>query len=342
VGLLAALLVLAFMVFWETYWRLDGYEPCLTKSDELWARTRDKACSGSPDEVVAIGSSRIWFGFDLDVWQQDFRGPRPIVLANGGTNPRPMLAELAEDPNFNGLLLVGVTPGLFFSRDNAGASRRAKNLIKYRNMNRALSGRSDFLLSVPIQSAFASFNSDLRLGNILRERWMKFPNRRDAKVPRDRISFFGAIDFDRRVKMWHKCERDPVLQRKVQKRWMAVGGGGESLAGEDLDRLITSVKGNVDKIRARGGDVVFVRFPSSGDIRPRELERHPREHYFDRMIDETATIGIHFEDYASLAGFSCPEWSHLSRVDAVTFTRNLIPIMKGLMEEKGRIHDSSI
>ena len=108
----------------------------------------------------------------------------------------------------------------------------------------------------------------------------------------------------------------------------AKGKPGKAIEGEVLDELILSVKEDIDKIRSRGGEVVFLRFPSSGDLREKERMLHPREQFFDRLISETDTVGIHFEDYASLDGFTCPDWSHLTRADAVLYTRNLIPILQ--------------
>ncbi|MEJ7674685.1 MAG: hypothetical protein WKF59_18795 [Chitinophagaceae bacterium] len=45
----------------------------------------------------------------------------------------------------------------------------------------------------------------------------------------------------------------------------------------------------------------------------------------------TNTPGIYFEDYAEIAHFTCPEWSHLTPQDAIKFTRSLIKIL----EQKG-------
>jgi hypothetical protein len=103
---------------------------------------------------------------------------------------------------------------------------------------------------------------------------------------------------------------------------------GPPFGGEGLDQLIASVKADVDAIHARGGRVVFVRFPSTGKLLEVELERWPREAYFDRLVSETGAVGVHYDDHPGLSGFDCPEWSHLSRVDAVTFTRNLIPLIR--------------
>ncbi|MEX0331965.1 MAG: hypothetical protein AB3N64_11130 [Puniceicoccaceae bacterium] len=331
VGLLTALLVLGFMIFWETYWRLEGYEPQLEETAELWARLRGQAATGSADEVVYTGSSRIAFDFDQDVWQQYFGGPRPIALPKIGTNPRPFLADMANDPGFRGLLIVGVTEGLFFSPDEAPPAGEARIYLEHRE-NRSISARTDYLLSIPVQSAFASINKeDLSLAALIRSRWLDLPDRQGAYLMPDYPPFIGAIGPDRRIKMWHKCERDPELQRKVQQIWMPWFQLGPPLGGPPLEAIFDSVRQDVEKIRSRGGEVVFLRLPSTGELRKVEKERWPRQVYWDRLLRETGAPGIHFEDYDGLKGFDCPEWSHLSRVDAVIYTRNLVPIMQAAL-----------
>ncbi|HSH09732.1 MAG TPA: hypothetical protein VK995_05055, partial [Oceanipulchritudo sp.] len=137
--------------------------------------------------------------------------------------------------------------------------------------------------------------------------------------------YFGLTTIDRRNHMWHRAERDPELQHRIQQTWLPMFTFLPPYGGPGLDELFLSVKADVDKITARGGKVVFIRFPSTEDLRQLEQELWPRDAFWDRLIAETGAPGIHFEDYADLSGFWCPEWSHLSRVDAVTFTRNLIP-----------------
>ena len=328
VSLLTILVVLGFVICWETYWRLEGYEPSLEETAELWSRLRDRAATGHPDEVAYTGSSRIQFDLDLDVWEQDYGSPRPIGLPKVGTNPRPFLTDIANDPGFRGLLLVGVTEGLFFTPDQAPPAGEARRYLDYRK-NRPLSARADYMLSVPIQSGLASMNGeDLTLSMLLRKSWLKLPNREGAYIMPDFPPYLARIHPDRRHKMWYRCERDPELQHKVQQVWLPWFRMGPPLAGEPLDAIMASVRADVDKIRSRGGEVVFLRLPSSGELREIERERWPREAYWDRLLAETGAPGVHFEDYPELNGFECPEWSHLTRADAVTFTRNLIPILR--------------
>ena len=81
-------------------------------------------------------------------------------------------------------------------------------------------------------------------------------------------------------------------------------------------------------LRARGGKIVFVRFPMGGDLKTFEDQTTPRGPTWDRLLKETAAPGVYFEDFPELASFTCPEWSHLSAGDSVEFTKRLVPHLR--------------
>jgi hypothetical protein len=98
--------------------------------------------------------------------------------------------------------------------------------------------------------------------------------------------------------------------------------------GDTLERIFKSVKTDVGKIRARGGQVVFIREPSSGPYLEVENKVYPRVKFWDRLLKETNATGIHFADYPETAAYNCPEWSHLTPKDASSYTQALISILE--------------
>ena len=111
IGWLVLVLVVAATAAWE--WRMRGLGLRAGDLDDgvsHWAVERRKLAAGDHDGVVIFGSSRILFDTDLDVWEE-MTGRRPIQLALPGTNPRPFLVRFAEESDFDGLVVVGVTPG---------------------------------------------------------------------------------------------------------------------------------------------------------------------------------------------------------------------------------------
>ncbi len=87
-------------------------------------------------------------------------------------------------------------------------------------------------------------------------------------------------------------------------------------------------KALVAKLRARGGKIVFVRFPVSGDLKALEDRDTPRTKTWDRLLTESGAAGVYFEDFPELSSFICPEWSHLSAGDSVEFTKRLVPHLR--------------
>ena len=88
---------------------------------------------------------------------------------------------------------------------------------------------------------------------------------------------------------------------------------------------------DVQKITSRGGKVIFVRTPSSGVFLQIEQQIFPREHFWNRILSLTGAPGIHFMDYPEQQ-LICPEDSHLSPTDAITYTKSLVKVLE---TEKG-------
>lgn len=329
VGLMMLLIVGGFLAAWEVYWRTQGYEPSFENTADIWSKERAKVGSHGTDDTVIIGSSRILFDLDLDMWQQAFPGkPRPIELAAVGTCPLPVLRDLAGDPAFTGTLLCGVTEGLFFMPMEAPPAAEVAAFVKHFHTWSPAS-KSGLYLSIPVESAFASLNlEDLSL-NALLKRWIPVENRPGTRVDPPLPPYFASIDYDRRNKMWSRMETDPAVQHKVQQVWLPLFGRVPPAFPPELtDAIFGGIRADVEKIRARGGRVVFIRCPSSGTLLELERGLRPRALYWDRLLRETGAPGIHFEDHAELQGLFCPEWSHLTRSDAVVFTRHLAEIVR--------------
>jgi hypothetical protein len=68
-------------------------------------------------------------------------------------------------------------------------------------------------------------------------------------------------------------------------------------------------------------------------VRDIENKFAPRVAFWDRLIESSGTLGIHFEDYPELQDFRCPEWSHLTSEDASEFTRRLMPILENVFRQ---------
>jgi hypothetical protein len=94
-----------------------------------------------------------------------------------------------------------------------------------------------------------------------------------------------------------------------------------------MDAVVASSKRDVERIRARGGDMVWVRPPSDGPVLANERLRVPRDQVWDRLLRETHCFGVYFEDYPEMRGLEVPEWPHLSRQSATKFTTAYVMVL---------------
>jgi hypothetical protein len=89
----------------------------LTSLWEWKMRTLELIPGGGP--VVIIGDSRILFDSDLDRTTQ-LIGVRPLQLAIAGGSGLPILENIADDPHFHGLAIVGMAETAYFDLRLAG------------------------------------------------------------------------------------------------------------------------------------------------------------------------------------------------------------------------------
>ena len=143
--------------------------------------------------------------------------------------------------------------------------------------------------------------------------------------PRD----FERMNFERQSYMMPAFVNDTAQHNQVKAIWgfFASLETGPPLSGAPLDSLLETVKQATDKIKARGGRVLFVRTPSSGPFWAGEQQGYPREKYWDRLLSYTNTPGIHFMDDKATDHYVCPEFSHLTPEDAIDYTKHFIRIL---------------
>ena len=164
---------------------------------------------------------------------------------------------------------------------------------------------------------------------------LPIPNRPGAGGPA-LPPYFQTTARDRRTRMTDSCAQPGALQDRVKNGWPALftpppppsfvpPAAFAKGMGEAMEKRFADTAAAVKKLRARGGKIVFVRFPFEGEVKKIEDKITPRVGPWNRILKETGAPGIYFEDYPELSTFTCPEWSHLSGPDSVEFTKRLVP-----------------
>ena len=323
---MALVLAASAAACWELYLRNKGITPDFDDSPELWANARDMVYQPADKATVFIGSSRIKYDLDIPTWE-NLTTTRAIQLAMVGSSPRTMLTDLADDPNFKGKLIVDVTEVLFFNEAPYVTLSPAEGIGYYKK--RTLAQKANFALDkyleanlVMLDKDFYSLNGLLSPSNV--------PDRMGVYAGLSFPVGFGHTLYNRQTKMTAAFLADTNRINQVRAIWggLAKLNTTPPVSGKALDAIIASVKHDVDKIRARGGDVAFLRTPSSGPFFMGENMGYPRAKYWDKLISATGCKGIYFTDYPALASLVCPEFSHLKPSDAVLYTKGMVAALK--------------
>ena len=330
-ALVAIVLVALGTIAWEVACRRAGYAPTLNDSPDLWASRR---AAVKPDSVVIIGDSRPWFDIDLDQFEKGY-GQRPIQLAIPGSCAYPVLADLAADANFKGTVLCSVVPALFMAPMGPPVEH-AEKAVK-RHYQQTVAQRWSFYLTGPLENTFAFMkDGELTLADLLKR--VPIQNRDGALVPPTFPPYFNWLDSERRARMTAQAETGELRDR-IRHTWPPLFKGPPpptfvpkeafmKQIGELLDKRMKNVVAAVEKIRARGGKVVFARFPYTGELKKLEDTATPRAAVWEPLLKLTGAPGVYCEDIPELAKFDCPEWSHLSAADSVEFTKLFVPHLK--------------
>lgn len=322
-GSLALILVLAATATWE--WRmreLGLVAGDLDDSKASWSVERQKIASSDHDGVAIVGGSRILFDTDLDVWQ-GLTGRRPIQLALPGMSGQRFLADLADHSDFAGLVVIDVAPEQFF-REGPGNPEFEGVLDDWDAQGPAK--RFGHRIGQLLSRYLAFLDDQYALSKFIDQ--LDVPNRDGIIGPYLRPWKLSEAYDNRQHFLWRQIETNERLRSHAIRVWLSGPAANRLPPGDDLiARVCADVNQSVAKIRARGGDVAFIRPPSAGGYYEREQRRVPRDRSWDRLLRETGAFGIHFEDYPEMQGLDIPELSHLSRESATRFTHAYVAIL---------------
>jgi hypothetical protein len=331
-ALTAALLALVATAAWEIRVRAWGYAPVLNDTSDLWADSREKV---KPDSIVIIGDSRALFDTDLDALEQGL-GQRPVQLALVGSCAYPILENLANDDSFHGTVVASIVPLMWLAPPPSPPYQNSLKALK-RYHERNVAQRISHHLGMFLEEHLAFMKQeDLTLGQLLKH--VPIPNRSIFHGPPTLPPYFQATERDRRTRMIETAAKPGPLQDRVKNGWLPLftpppppsyvpPEAFAKFMGAAIEKRFADTVTAVKKIQARGGKVVFVRFPVAGPLKEHEDKLTPKAGPWTRIINESGAPGIYFSDYPELI-FDCPEWSHLSGPDSVEFTKRLVPHLK--------------
>ena len=219
-----------------------------------------------------------------------------------------------------------------------GAGFRGDALERYRNESPS-QWLGQRLSMWALEPYVASYSFDTALFTVLkRQTW--WPAREGLEAPRRDVRKLANLRRTRQADLWQKLDNDPTYAALAQSIWLDfLKPPREMPSPEEAERqlreVFQEVRANVETIRARGGEVVFIRCPSRDKFRAAEAGGFPRERFWDVLLQETDAVGVHFEDYPELQDVRVPEWSHISASDKGRFTTAVVEILRQRLEQRG-------
>ena len=320
--LLAGMIIVLSLGTWEIFWRMTGFKPGLHDSAGLWAIERKKVKGFDPEQIVFLGASRIQLAMDLGAFAEVFDGRKPVQLAIAGSSFIPVLENLADDKSFNGIVICEGNEYLLLLENNNLPQLSNEYAAFYKNM-RFMDVIGQYF-NMSLQKALVLFLPELDPLNIARRVGkLEWPVQYKTTAGDRSITVdYSLVDIQEyrknRIKSQLKCYSSV---RDINKIFIL-----------NIQRIENATK----KIQERGGRVIIVRFPTSGPLLKIDKRRMPREKYWDYWAENASAMMIHFEDYPSLAGFPCPDYSHLDYHDSPAFTRALAAIIKEKIASEDR------
>ena len=281
----------------------------LDHSEVDWANERARSAGAA---VAIVGDSRILFDTDLDRFEQ-LTGVRPIQLAIHGTSALTLLRDVAANPDFRGVLIVGLADTMFFQPFD-GYGGYIHKRAQYESPAKRASTQIDHFL----QRRIAYLDSSHRLSVVAARLDPGFRHGLDG--PYDDVWKMAEVGEGRATHMWSRVETDPRIRAHARFAWKGFKDDFPYTPQLISGGLAKAVKA-VAAIRARGGEVVFVRPPSDIHLRVNEEAQVPKAKGWDALLRATRAIGVHNDDLPPQARrLTMPEWSHLNRACAPVFT----------------------
>lgn len=324
-------MVLLLLIGWELLARKMHHQPggYLSGMDAMWAQERRKLDVPNNDiRVVLTGSSRMLWAADLNILEKQL-GTRPLQLSLPGTSPALFVKDIVENTNFDGIILVGVTPFLFNWLTEGFFGKDAFQRYHSESPAQWLSTK----LHDPLAKHLGFVDEGFSLFELI-DHYLVLPERKNSKVLNQQGWKLGDTFDDRQTDMWAPIEQKGSFDNKqILNFWLPGLDLNKLKTPEEMDKM---VKDAIDffvplltTLQERGGDMVFIRMPSSGLYLERDIKSNHRENLWLPMINTFNAPAINTMDFAELStDLEIPEWSHLSRKSQDLWSDNIVPYIR--------------
>lgn len=319
----SVVVAIALLVPYEYYFRFVEVWPAgYDNNPELWAIQRRKVDHMTKEDIVIIGSSR--GNFDLNIHLFDSVTNRlPAMLALPGGSPYYTMEDIVENTDFNGLLIVSVAPGLFYTVGGSGSAQWVKSdRIEFAG-KQTYASRFSQAVYMLINPLFCYLDPEIALKDLIYR--LPLPDRDSVE---HEVVWPPMVTFDqyRSVRMNEGMETDTALQNWQTSIWHRPVWKNKYT--DSVDVILNHYASLAKKLQERGGRVAYIRPPVTGEYLEYEPQLWPRQQYWDELVKRSGTKGYHFQEYAETRDMNPPEWSHLNRKESDIYTRTIIRLLQ--------------
>lgn len=302
----------------ESYWRHRGHRPSVRDNEELWSYHRRRLVRpqvspgrGPARQLALLGLSRMAVGCDLVTLRERLPDWRIAQLAIVGRHPLATLHDLALDGRFRGVVICEASePG--FERT---MRRQQQEYVEHFRRQASPDARWNCRIAAEVESRWVLAGSNTAPLRVLRSLW----DGDGLPAPG-----YQVIHVDRSIAADYQRADAAALAARVVGNLRASYASREQPSPAAWAEQTAEVRPWVDAIHKRGGQVIFVRFPVTGDSWSIHDQAYPRADYWDRLSELSGATTLHFRDHPQLADFTCPDTSHLDERDTPRFTAALI------------------
>ena len=310
--LVAILVSFAFVTGIELLLRANGHHRGLATDLDDWASVRETVYDPEGKVIVLLGASRMQLNIDTASLRQRYPDYTVAQLAINGCAPMYALEDLANDPQFKGIVVCSIMMGTL---PESGWSGQEKYVAHYHKSNN-INSKINRTISLFKKDNLVISDPRIKLFNIVKG----FATEKKMMEP-----FFIHGLSDRSCKAdYSKCTEEQLMQfvpevmRQKNKPQLTLNTNPQKWLKE-----VQVVETLVQKIHARGGKVIFVRMPTSDELWDYEQQVIPKSLFWDCFVETTSAETIHFKEVATLKSFHCPDRSHLDYRDTEKFTSAL-------------------
>ena len=311
-GLACVALVVLFTSL-ELFWRRHGYTPTLVSSEELWSYQRERAEGAGPETIVLVGSSRMQFGFIHEAFREERPGVRIVQLAISGKPPVPTLRDLAEDESFGGTVIYSIVEATMFP-----GWQDQQSFVDYYHVKWGPGIKYSLLISAALQQRLTFLQPRLGGPKLLES---FFPGR--GKRPHLPPLNYIHTRFDR----WQFADYSLLTEKNIQglidlriERYRKLLPDRPPAPVEAWRAYVENLVTLVARIEARGGRVVFVKFPARGRFKELYDAYFPRTPYWD-ILAASVSGTLHCDDMPGVDELQLPDDSHLDVPSGIRFTK---------------------